>query len=258
MKKLVLASAIAAATMGVSAPVLADGHASGITMSANASIVSDYRFRGISQNVDGTTGTKAEPAFQGGFDFDFGNGFYLGNWNSNVAFDGSTLEMDFYGGYAGEINGVGYDVGLLYYYYPGQNEANDVGNTDDVDTLEAYGSLSYYGFTLGLAYTLSDDYFGTKNQDGTTYLSLGYDYAFSDALSFSASIGQTAYDNEVAFNAATEGDYVDYSVGVSYAYEGVDFGLTYIDTDIDTNAALGSTRNDLNDGTVVFSVGTSF
>lgn len=244
---------VAASMFGLVSTAYAD-----VTASANVSLTSDYRFRGVSQNID-AAGTGAEPALQGGFDFDFGNGFYLGNWNSNVDFDGSTLEMDFYGGYAAEMGDISYDIGLLYYYYPGQNETNDnnVG-TDDVDTMELYGYLGYYGFTLGLAYTVSDDYFGVDNQDGTTYLSLGYDYSFSDALSLSAHIGQTSYENEMAFNASTEGDYVDYSVGLNYNYSGFDFGLSYVDTDIDTNATLGSTRNDLNDGTVVFSVGKSF
>ncbi|MDX1669336.1 MAG: TorF family putative porin, partial [Limnobacter sp.] len=110
MKKLVLASAIAAATMGVSAPVMADGHASGITTSANVGLYTDYRFRGVSQTDEG-------PAIQGGFDVDFGNGFYVGNWNSNlgaVSYPGTDgIEMDFYGGYAGEVDGLSYDVGVL-------------------------------------------------------------------------------------------------------------------------------------------------
>ncbi len=229
-----------------------------VTASANVSLTSDYRFRGVSQNIN-SAGVDAEPALQGGFDLEFGNGFYLGNWNSNVSFDGSTLEMDFYGGYAAEVGEFNYDLGVLYYYYPGQNETNDnAAGSDDVDTLELYGFLGYHGFTLGLAYTISDDYFGTDNQDGTTYLTLSYDHSFTDKLSLTARIGQTSYQNEAAFNASTEGDYVDYLVGLNYNFAGFDFGLSYVDTDIETNAALGSTRNNLNDGTVIFSVGKSF
>ena len=47
-----------------------------VTASANVSLTSDYRFRGVSQNID-AAGTGAEPALQGGFDIDFGNGFIL-------------------------------------------------------------------------------------------------------------------------------------------------------------------------------------
>ena len=53
------------------------------------------------------------PALQGGFDWSQ-NGFYLGNWNSNIGFTNAGIEMDFYGGYKGEIaKDLGYDVGIL-------------------------------------------------------------------------------------------------------------------------------------------------
>src|SRR5512145_703488 len=85
------------------------------TITGNAGLFSDYRFRGYSQ-------TDYNPAFQGGFDFAHKSGFYLGNWNSNVSsvlYNGASLEMDFYGGYKTTIEGFGLDVGTIYYYYPG-------------------------------------------------------------------------------------------------------------------------------------------
>ena len=79
-------------------------------------IVSDYRFRGISQTYDG-------PAIQGGFDYAHASGIYLGNWNSNVARrrcsrGGSGIEMDFYGGWKKSLRRHRLDVGAIYYYYP--------------------------------------------------------------------------------------------------------------------------------------------
>ena len=65
------------------------------TITGNAGVFSDYRFRGISQ-------TDKKPAFQGGFDIGHASGFYVGNWNSNIdsaLYNGASLEMDFYGGY---------------------------------------------------------------------------------------------------------------------------------------------------------------
>ena len=104
MKKLVLVAAIAATTFGAVSTAQAE-----VTVAANANVTTDYKFRGISQ-------TQSGPAFQGGFDVAFGNGFYVGNWNSNISNlgTGAGLEMDFYGGYAGEVSGIGYDVGALY------------------------------------------------------------------------------------------------------------------------------------------------
>jgi uncharacterized protein (TIGR02001 family) len=54
------------------------------TITGNAGLFSDYRFRGISQ-------TDKKPAFQGGFDVAHSSGFYLGNWNSNI-------DSSFFGG----------------------------------------------------------------------------------------------------------------------------------------------------------------
>jgi hypothetical protein len=47
-------------------------------LAGNLAIVSDYRFRGISQSY-------RLPAVQGGIDYAHESGFYLGNWNSSVS-----------------------------------------------------------------------------------------------------------------------------------------------------------------------------
>ena len=61
------------------------------TSSANVGLFSEYRFRGVKQTDDA-------PAIQGGFDLSHSSGLYLGNWNSNVEFGNTSIEMDFYGG----------------------------------------------------------------------------------------------------------------------------------------------------------------
>ncbi len=73
--------------------------ASPYTLSANVTLASQYRYRGLMQ-------TNNKPAIQGGFDFAHASGFYLGNWNSSISWlnDGNSevsapVEMDFYGGY---------------------------------------------------------------------------------------------------------------------------------------------------------------
>ena len=92
------------------------------TLSYNVGVVSDYRFRGITQ-------TNYKPALQAGVDFAHKSGFYLGAWGSNVSwvkeFNGASkgdLEIDIYGGFKGEIaKGFGFDVGLISYQYPGND-----------------------------------------------------------------------------------------------------------------------------------------
>src|SRR2546429_6197344 len=94
MRKSILSLAVAAA-------VLVPGLAAAQTpapspLTGNITLISDYRFRGISQTFD-------KPAIQGGFDYAHASGLYAGNWNSNVSqgagFPGGNIEMDFYGGF---------------------------------------------------------------------------------------------------------------------------------------------------------------
>ena len=63
---------------------------------ANVALVSDYRFRAISQSFN-------EPAIQGGFDYSHASGFYAGTWASSVSdnlyLNGAGIEWDFYGGF---------------------------------------------------------------------------------------------------------------------------------------------------------------
>ena len=107
MKKLLLASVtsglfalpgMASAQTAPAAPAPTPEH----TFTANATLVSDYRFRGISQSYK-------LPAIQAGFDYAHSSGFYLGTWASSVSGNlypnGAGLEWDMYGGYKGTISG---------------------------------------------------------------------------------------------------------------------------------------------------------
>ena len=77
-KKLITAALSTALLSGIGATA-----AQAFDVSANVALVSDYRFRGISQ-----TGTDA--AVQGGFDASWEPGFYLGTWASSVDFGGDN------------------------------------------------------------------------------------------------------------------------------------------------------------------------
>ncbi len=95
------------------------------TLAYNIGGTTDYRFRGISQS-------SFKPAVQGGIDFSHKSGAYAGVWASNVnwikdyigATDGS-LEVDFFGGYKGELaKDLGFDLGVIAYVYPSNNAAH--------------------------------------------------------------------------------------------------------------------------------------
>ncbi|MDX1669759.1 MAG: TorF family putative porin, partial [Limnobacter sp.] len=136
---------------------------------------------------------------------------------------------------------------VLQYYYPGATGANP--STSDIDTTELYGSVGYMGFSLGLAYSATD-YFGVANSDGTTYVSLQYDYELSNGLALYAKYATTSYEG--AGNSGL--DYDDYAIGASYAVGKYTIGLDIIDTDLpDVNGGTFS-----GDATGVLSISTSF
>ena len=199
---------------------------------ANVALTSNYKFRGQDQGT-----LKAfSPAIQGGFDWTQ-NGFYLGNWNSNVSFGGS-IEMDLYGGYRGEITKeLTYDVGILQYYYPRNGDVSPV----SFDTTEIYGSLAYSFFTLKYSHTISSDYFGLGriNQDNeglasrpkgrnTGYLDFSANYEAVKGLTLNGHLGYTrlASDLRDAVNTTTVGEtttttnaysnYLDWKAGATY------------------------------------------
>ena len=189
---------------------------SGPSFSANVGVVSDYRFRGISQ-------TDSSPAVQGGVDLDMGNGIYLGTWASQVDFaygdDETKLEQDFYGGYAGETaSGMGYDVGYIYYAYHGSDR--------DEDYQEVYGSLSFGDLSLGFAY--SDDYWYQSGE--FYYFSGGYSFALGNDIALDLSAGLNLFDEEIFLNQSDS--YIDYSVSVSKEFGGLALSASLVGTDV--------------------------
>ena len=204
------------------------------SFSANVGFVSEYMFRGISQTDDA-------PALQGGFDYELEVAkpvsLYLGIWGSNVDFneasgvDGATLEMDFYGGLKGMIGstGLSWDVGLIYYTYPGAD------STLDYDFLEVMGALGYdFGVasvTASLNY--SPDNFGGSGAAFYPKLAVGVPISAVKGLSASAYIAKQYIKNETLFGSP---DYLEWNVGLSYTLAGFDFSLNYSDTDISPSA----------------------
>ena len=107
-------------------PVPAGG--GGFDISATATIVSDYRFRGVSQS-------DRDPAAQGSIDVTIG-GFHAAIWLSSIArFADTDVEADVYAGYAGEAGPIEYEVGAIAYLYPGGDGTGNV--------YEGTGSLAY-------------------------------------------------------------------------------------------------------------------
>jgi uncharacterized protein (TIGR02001 family) len=269
MRKSVLSAAVAAA---LTAPVLANAQtpapaASPVT--GNISLVSDYRFRGISQ-------TFGKPALQGGFDYAHSSGIYLGNWNSNVSqgagFPGGNLEMDFYGGWKKAFGDFGLDVGFIYYYYPGTDSpGSGVGAPFNNQTFEvASGKVDnkefYIGGTwkfLSLKYYHSiDDYFSIPGTKNSSYIDLSGTYDFGGGWGLVGHVGH------LDLKDITDGSYTDWKIGVTKDIGGWVFGAAYVDTNAKGDCGSGqfycffnTSGSDLKDAgksTVVLSVSKTF
>ncbi|GAA5443585.1 hypothetical protein Misp06_01762 [Microbulbifer sp. NBRC 101763] len=186
------------------------------SFSVNAGLVSDYKFRGISQS-DG------RPVIQAGMDLDVGNGFYLGTWASQVDFDyGSDetdYEQDFYGGYSTEINeSISYDIGYIYYAYHGSGR--------DEDYQEIYGSLTFSDLTLGFAY--SDDYWADSGNFYYPYA--GYSFSLPSDFSLDLHVGLNLFDEEIFLYESDS--YIDYSATLSKNFGGLTLSAAFVGTDV--------------------------
>ena len=205
---------------GANEPLIAEKGFPG-KFSANVALTSEYYFRGIAQTVD-------RPAIQGGFDYETGIGkgldFYAGTWASNVNFDDANIEIDYYGGVRGSVGKVGWDVGTIYYSYPGSASGLDY------NFIEAAFGLNYDFGVAATSVTLnySPDNFGASGD--AVYLAGGVDVPLGKHFTLSGHVGRQWIDDNAAFGAP---DYVDYSVGIATNVLGFDLDLTWTDTDID-------------------------
>lgn len=245
--KLALAAVFAASSLPVL--VQAEEAKSDWSITGNAGLFTDYRFRGISQ-------TDKKPAFQGGFDISHSSGFYLGNWNSNIDsrfFADSNLEMDVYGGFRGAAGDIGYDVGVLTYIYPGSKPK--------IDNTEVYLGVSYGTLSAKYFYAVTD-FFGFDDSDGSSYLDLTATYDLGGGFTLVGHVGYQTLEGDAEvteIGASSSKDSVtDWRIGVNYALpNGWTLGLSYIDTNRDLAGGGAPTRN-ISDSTAVLSLSAAF
>lgn len=221
------------------------------TFSANVGLFTDYLYRGISQ-------TERRPAIQGGFDYAYDAGLvelYAGTWASNVDFqddgDGNkvSMEIDFYGGLAGELfnSGIGWDLGGLYYFYPGDK-------TKSYDFWEVYGGLDYtfeqimFEPTVAVMVAYSPDFFGKIGS--AWYVNPTLEFALPHDFGLAFGYGLQLFKKD-------EGKYSHFSVGLSKDISYFTFDVTYSTTFGESKNVLSDLGNLANDQ-VVFSVSASF
>jgi uncharacterized protein (TIGR02001 family) len=214
--------AVLMSTLAASGAVMAQAKAPepDYTLSYNVGVVTDYRYRGISQ-------TRLKPALQGGVDFAHKSGFYLGAWASTIKWikdggGGADVEIDLYGGYKFSAGPVGMDVGVLTYNYPGHDLAVSP------NTQEIYVAGSWGPATLKYSHAVSN-LFGFDDSKNSYYVDLSATFDLGNGYSVVPHIGYQKVKNwDVA-------SYTDYSITLNKDFgNGFTGSLGLVGTDTDS------------------------
>lgn len=281
---LFLAGAVPAAAQDTAPPA-------SITVSGSAALVSDYRFRGVSQSDE-------EIAIQAGLTVAHESGVYVGAWGSNLAgwgtFGGSNTELDLIAGFKTGIGeGATVDVGVTWYMYPG--------GASKTDFAELYAKISGtagpISMTAGVAYAPSQEALGNWSFTGANAQDVLAGGAYDDAgdsednlyiwadgavavpgtpLTGKVHLGYSDGNPGLGPNGtsvAPTGTYFDWLIGADLSLGGltealapVTVGVAYVDTDISRRDSayllpnFSSTKDGkpIADGQVVFSVTAAF
>lgn len=270
----VCAAAFAAMpAMAQDAEPAAEEASSPVTVTGGVTLTSDYRFRGLTQ-------TGEDPAVQGTVTVAHESGLYAGVWASTIEGDGAVpalagygdVEIDLYAGFAKSFdNGLGIDVGLLYYWYAdGENEI--AGVDYNTDFFEPYAKLNYalgpVSTTVGVAYAWG-------GQSGLEFA--GNDdeniYVFGDLaagipgkpVTLKGHLGYT--DGALGFNPRSDGSirdhYWDWAITAEAKGGPFTVGVSYVDTNITETRAGGTFPDGFaqeagNGSTVLAYIGASF
>lgn len=220
-------SALALAASSTQAWAQDEGGSSPHDFSATAWVVSDYAFRGVSQNDENA-------AFQAAFDYEHETGFYAGVWGSAVDFGSeidADVEIDMYLGYGWAINDDwGADVQFIRYYYPGSEV--------DLNYNEWIGKLTYKEMITATVGYSSDVFASSQNG---IYFNLGGTWELPAEFNLSAGIGYYSFDDDVLSGGDS---YVDWNIGVTRAFGPFEFGLTYVDTNDNGEDLFGDVAGD--------------
>jgi uncharacterized protein (TIGR02001 family) len=243
-----------AAGFAVAAALLAPAAASAqmrvealdLTLTAMPAVSSDYLFRGISQ-------TRNRPAVQATVEALHDSGLYVGAFASNVAFAGTDArqELDLLAGYRFEALGIAWDIGAIYYSYPGYSRPDSGYNIDYIEAaLKASKAIDRVTI-VGGAY-MSPNFFG---QSGTgVYLEGGADVALPLGLTASGRFGYQWIEHEPRFGTP---DYATWSASLSRELvAGVTLAVGYYGTNISQNQCSGGQK--VCDDRVMFTLSRKF
>ena len=230
------------------------------TFSGSAALTSNYMFRGISQTnnepaiqaaLKYTLGTKDFDVDMGGYDINA----YAGFWGSNVDFDEgrfdptikdsdkAQVEIDYQFGLNGTIGetGLGWDLGGIYYSYPGSRGSFNYNYWEFVPAL-SYTPLDWV--SLGLSMPYSPDYFaGSGNSyypNGSVVVTIPGIPKNWFTLKANGGVGYQFIDDNDRYGTPS---YLTWTIGLTANIKGVDVGVAYYDTNISKNDCFGGLQN---------------
>ena len=233
-----------------------------ITVNGTAALVSDYRFRGVSQ-------TDRNAAIQGSITVTHQSGVYVSVWGSSVD-DYVTVagtghqEIDLIGGYKKVVGGTTFDIGALYYVYPKTHPTGDMSSSD---FLEPYADISHtFGpltskVTVNYAFkqkalTLDQGASGVLRKRDNVYLAGDFSAGIPKTpLGLIAHVGHSFGPSWLATDSTGKKGYTDWALGATATYKVLTLGVSYVDTD--ARFVTGGGRN-VSKGGVVASLGVAF
>ena len=233
-----------------------------VTVNATAAVVSDYRFRGVSQTDKGF-------ALQGSITVTHESGFYVTAWGSSVsgyvvAGGNARQEIDLIGGYSKTFDGVKLDGGVLYYFYPRDPTPGVHSDFFEpyFDVSKTFGPVSAKA-TINYApkqKALRLDQSTGPNHDNV-YLAGDFAAAIPKTpLGLTAHIGHSFGPSWLATDTFGNKGYTDWALGGTVTWKQLTFGVSYVDTDAHFEYAIpGTTKfHNLARSGAVFSLTAAF
>ncbi len=280
--RIILSCLSSALALVAATPALADEATApppDLVVSGSVALVSDYRFRGVSQSNE-------EMAIQGGITVSHESGAYAGTWASNLAgwgqFGGSNMELDLFAGYKKSFGGATVDVGVTWYMYPGGSDITDFAEP----YVKVSGTLGPVNALAGVAYAPKQRALGNWSSTGALSAAGIFDnpgakddnlYLWTDIsgavpstpITLKAHLGYSDGNPGLGPNGtsvAPTGEYVDWMLGADVALGKITLGVSYVDTNISRADAayLQPNFSNTKDGSsiaesqVVFSVSVAF
>jgi uncharacterized protein (TIGR02001 family) len=209
-----------------------------LRLEGDAALLSDFRFRGISQS-------DLLPAVEGGLVVRHATGLHAGVRATTVAgwgrVGGAPVLLDLNVGYATVLGDARIDAGLTWHLYPGGAPGFGELNARLGGTI---GPLSLLG---GIAWAPPQAFLGNwsgtpDSRPGDTGSNL---YLRADAavavlgtpLTLAAHVGHSAGDAGLGpdgYSLTPVGAYWDWRIGIDYGLGPLTLGLAVVDTDIDS------------------------